>query len=878
MRRTATSVLTPVLLTLVLLVLGGAASGCVSTGASAMATTPTATTASAAPRSEESGASGLEQFAEGKERMEGFVPLLWDDKAGRVFLEIDRFNEELLYVESMAAGIGSNDIGLDRGQLGETQVVEFQRVGKKVLLVAKNNRFRAQTDDALERRSVEEAFAQSVLWGFTVAAENEGEGGKVIVDGTDFVLRDAHNVIGRLARSDQGSYRLDASRSALYPDRIKSFPKNTELEGTLTFTGSPRGGWIRSVTPSPGSVTVRQHHSFIELPPLKGEGAYQPRRFDSRSGFIPTSFLDYSQPISENIIQRYAIRHRLEKVDPRAAMSPAKEPIVYYLDSGTPEPIRSALLEGARWWNQAYTAAGFQDGFRVEMLPADADPLDVRYNVIQWVHRSTRGWSYGSSIVDPRTGEILKGHVSLGSLRVRQDFLIAEALLAPYGENGEVPTAMQEMALARLRQLSAHEVGHTIGLTHNFAASGNGRESVMDYPHPLATLDTSGNVVLSDAYDVGIGNWDKRALVWGYSDFSPDTDEAAALERILVETRAQGLDFISDRDARPRGGAHPSAHLWDNGESAPAELDRLLEIRKVALGRFGERNIRPGTSLSMLEDALVPLYLLHRYQIEGAAKVVGGLDYTYAYRGDEQTPTALIAPSEQLAALDSLLASINPSHLVLPEALLEIMPPKAEGLAKGRENFPSRTGLTFDPLSAAEVASGMAVSMLLEPQRASRLVVNHARDSQQPSLLMVLDRMVDTTWKREGEDGMHGAVDRVVDDVVLDHLQQLAASDRASAQARSQALLVVSELGEWLEANSNVSREERAHRNAAVRSIRQFLENPSIEQPTGQPTAPDGSPIGSGGFGDLSGFASDWSQPAWFSAFGPEPSCSAAGL
>lgn len=788
---------------------------------------------------------GVAAFSKDMVKHDGFVPLLWDEAAGQVYLVIERFDEEFLYVESLAAGIGSNDIGLDRGQLGSQQVVEFRRVGKKVLLVAKNQRYRAQTDDALERRSVEEAFAQSVLWGFTVAAEDDASaGGAVVVDATEFVLRDAHNVVGRLKGTDQGTYRLDSSRSALYPERIKAFPKNTELEGTLTFTGTPSGGWIRSVTPSPDAVTVRQHHSLIELPPLHGPGSYRPRAFDSRSGFIPTSFLDYSQPISENIVQRYALRHRLEKTDSSAAVSDVKEPIVYYLDSGTPEPIRSALLEGAGWWAQAFEAAGFRNAFRVEMLPADADPLDVRYNVIQWVHRSTRGWSYGSSIRDPRTGEILKGHVSLGSLRVRQDFLIAESLLGPYGDSGTVPEAMQEMALARLRQLSAHEIGHTIGLTHNFASSVDGRASVMDYPHPLVTLQSDGTVVLSDAYDVGIGAWDKRALTWGYSQFAPGIDEHQALERILAETQAQGLRFISDRDARPSGGAHPLAHLWDNGASASVELDRLLQVRRAALDRFGERNIRQGTSLSMLENTLVPLYLLHRYQIEGAAKIVGGLDYNYAYRGDEQTPTALLTPGEQYAALDSLLATLQPTQLVLPEKLLQIMPPKAEGLSRGRENFPSRTGLTFDPLSAAEVAATMTVSMLLDPQRASRLVIHHARDAQQPSLLSVLDRLVDSTWKRGGAKGMQAEVKRVVDGVVLDHLQELASSKRASIQARAQALIVLEELADWLKSERSHEREERAHRRLAARSIRLFLDQPDIKQPRSELAAPDGSPIG----------------------------------
>jgi hypothetical protein len=786
-------------------------------------------------------------FAEltaGAQHMPGFLDLYWRDDDGKIYLAlgVDRLDQEMLYIVSLPAGVGSNDIGLDRGQLGETRVVELRRVGPKLLLVQPNHRYRAISDNPDEARAVEQAFAESVLWGFEVAAE---EGGRILVDVTSFLLRDAHGVAERLQQTNQGTYRLEASRSAPYLERTRSFPKNTELEATLTFIGEPKGLLVRTVAPSPDAITVRQHHSFVELP----DDGYVPRRFDPRSGYISASYFDYATPIAEPIDQKLILRHRLQKKDPNAAVSEPIEPIVYYLDRGAPEPIRSALLDGARWWEAAFEAAGFRDAFRVELLPEGADPMDVRYNLIQWVHRSTRGWSYGSSVADPRTGEILKGHVTLGSLRVRQDFLIAEALLAPYEREGEVSPQMEQMALARLRQLSAHEIGHTIGITHNFAASVNDRTSVMDYPHPLAKLRADGSIDLADAYDTGIGEWDVRAVVYGYSEFPAGADEEAELERILRETAAQGLLFLTDEDARPPGGAHPVAHLWDNGSDAAAELERVLDVRAAALRRFSERNVPFGRPLAMLEEALVPLYLFHRYQIEAAAKLVGGLDYSFAVRGDGQVPTAPVPPDAQRRALAALLRTLDASTLTLSPEIVRLIPPRPDGFPRGRENFPGRTGVTFDPLAAADVAASMSLSLLLHPERASRLVDLHARDAGQPSLLEVIDALVDRTWKAAAGSGAAAEVERVVDDAALRHLVALAASTEALPQARNLALLRLAELDRWLEATSGegsgLPAEELAHRRGGRRQLAAFLEHP--EQAPPAPPAlrvPDGPPIG----------------------------------
>src|SRR5258706_1713076 len=488
------------------------------------------------------------------QKLQGYFNLYWDAKQAKLWLEIDKWSTEFLYQSSLPAGIGSNDIGLDRGQLGATRVVRFERSGPKVLLVQENLDFRAITDDAYEKKAVRDSFAESVIWGFAVAAE---DGARVLVDATDFYLRDAHGVTTALRRAKQGSFRLENSRSAIYLANTKNFPLNTEVDATLTFVGDDPGAWVRSVTPDSQAITVREHHSFVQLPPA----GYKPRVYDPRGSFFGITYFDYATPVSEHIAKRFIARHRLEKKDPAAAMSEPVQPIVYYLDRGAPEPIRSALLEGDRWWNQAFEAAGYKDAFRVEPMPEGADPMDLRYNVIQWVHRSTRGWSYGAGVIDPRTGEIIKGHVTLGSLRVRQDFLIAESLLAPYEKGKPVSAKMQEMALARLRQLAAHEVGHTLGLMHKYSASTGNRSSVMDYPPPVAKLAADGTIDLSDAYVKGIGEWDKVSITFGYQDFPAGTDERAALNKILLDGYGRGLRVLTDQDARPAGSSSSVAHL-----------------------------------------------------------------------------------------------------------------------------------------------------------------------------------------------------------------------------------------------------------------------------------------------------------------------------
>ncbi len=766
------------------------------------------------------------------ETYKGFFDFYYEEAQDKIYLEVKHLNQEFLYVNSIATGVGSNDIGLDRGQLGRERIVKFEKAGNKLLLIQPNQNYRAITDNDLEKKSIEQAFAKSVLYGFKIEEETNGN---YIIDITPFLMEDAHGVSATLKRKKEGSYQLDKSKSALSLERTKAFPKNIEFEVLLTFKGTPTGKHLRTVSPTASLVSVIQHHSFIELP----DNNYKMREFDVRSGAISMSFLDYATPIQEPIKKRYIIRHRLEKKNPNAQVSEAKEPIIYYLDPGTPEPVRSALLDGARWWNDAYEAIGFKDAFQVKMLPANVDPMDCRYNVIQWVHRSTRGWSYGGSVIDPRTGEIIKGHVSLGSLRIRQDFMIAQALLnKPFAERDDNYQPMLDMALARIRQLSAHEVGHTIGFAHNFAASTNGRASVMDYPHPTVKL-TNGEIDLSDAYAVGIGEWDKVTVAYSYSEFENNSNEKEELNKILKAATFAGHQFISDSDARAKGGAHAYAHLWDNGKSASEELNNVLEVRQKAIANFSEDNIRQNEPYSVLEDVFVPLYFFHRYQTEATAKVIGGLDYNYAIKGDGQTIVNPVDVKTQKEALDAILKTISAKTLAIPKDKLKLFPPRAYTYNRGRESFSSKTGVAFDAMSAAVTASDMTLSLLLHPQRANRMIQQKSLDAKQLGLEDMLNTLIDNSFNKTHDDTYLDEIQQMINLNVLKYLMNLAANDQSFFQVKALANKAIRDITiKSLTTND-------AYKMQYNQMIVQFNDNPKEFKLPSAPKIPDGSPIGS---------------------------------
>jgi hypothetical protein len=777
------------------------------------------------------------QFLEKKKDLvpfEGYFNFHYSDSLGEIYLEVPkiRLNKEFLYVHSLRTGLGSNDIGLDRGQLGDQAVVKFVKSGNKLLLLQPNLKYRATTNNDLERKSIEEAFARSVLFGFPI---KETKDDVYIIDLSPFLQLDAHGVARRLKSNKEGTYKLDKARSSLWMERTKAFPENVEFEALLTYVGEPAGRNLRSVAPDVYSVSVIQHHSFVKLP----DDAYTPRAFDPRSGSFSITYQDYSAPIWEPITKRLITRHRLEKKDPTAAISEAIEPIIYYLDPGTPEPVRSALLEGASWWDQAFETIGYKNAFQVKLLPEDADPMDVRYNVIQWVHRSTRGWSYGGSIIDPRTGEILKGHVSLGSLRIRQDFMIAQALSnKPFAQRDDNHQQMLSMALARIRQLSAHEVGHTLGFAHNFAASANNRASVMDYPHPQ--LDLLGNTInFANAYATGIGDWDKVTVAYSYSDVPVGVNETTYLNSILESAFASGLRYITDSDARAQGGAHATAHLWDNGRNASEELQNVLALRKVAIANFSEDNIRTGEAYSVLEDVFVPLYFYHRYQTEAAVKLIGGMEYDYSVKGYNSNMPEFLPKQIQQQALNAIMQTLEAETLMIPESKLKLFPPRAYGYARNRESFRSNTGVAFDPLGATATASEMTLKMLLHPERANRLIQQKTLHPNNFGLNDVLETLRSKFDIEASENHYLEEVNKTVRWNILQQLMILSNHPKAIPQVKAISDTAIIDIA------AELKKERDAFSELIKKEIREFREHPEKYKPDLSPKIPDGSPIGS---------------------------------
>ena len=772
----------------------------------------------------------------------GFFNFSYDQSNDKIFLKVDKIDHEFLYVSSLTTGVGSNDIGLDRGQLGSERLVKFIKRGNKLLLVQPNLYYRAETENLSEKKSVDQAFAKSVLFGFEIIDKYEDS---YKIDFTPFLKYDRHGVAKTLKNKNQGLYSVDLSKSSIEMFNTKAFPRNVEFEALLTFSGDAKGNLVRSVVPDPNNITVTQHHSFIQLP----DNDYQPRKFDPRSGAIFIEFMDYSRPVDQEMVKKYIIRHRLKKKNPSLTVSEPIEPIIYYLDPGTPEPVKSALIDGASWWNEAYESIGFKNAFQVKVLPENIDPMDCRYNVIQWVHRSTRGWSYGASVVDPRTGEIIKGHVSLGSLRIRQDYMIAQALSKDPFKNKSNNEKMLDLALSRIRQLSAHEIGHTLGFAHNFAASTNNRSSVMDYPHPLIEIKDN-EIYLNNAYDSGIGEWDKITVAYSYSEFNGNQNEEMELNNILNNATAKGYRFISDYDARSLDGSHAFAHLWDNGDVAYEGLDDVINIRRKAIQNFSEFNVPKGSPSSVLEDVFVPLYFFHRYQTEAASKIIAGMDYNYSLTGSNQSQFSYLDKSTQLNALSSVMKTLEADFLAIPKEKLELFPPRAFGYPRTRESFKSNLGPAFDPFSASETSADMTLSLILRPKRLNRLIYQHALDNSNLSLDELYDYISKKTIFLKNssdssrDDSYLNEIQHIVNLTLLKRIFSVINDETSSFQVKSISNDFLKKLSRELSSKKNRNLKLSKYTDHYLKMIRDFERNPKAYKVKVPLKIPDGSPIG----------------------------------
>lgn len=791
-----------------------------------------------------------DKATEGLTARGGLATVYTDTAKGKVYLALPApdaqgISARYIYVGYLGAGLGSNPMGLDRGAGSKQQILAFKRTAGKVIAIAENHDFRATADNVAEQMSVQKAFAQSALWAGDIVAE-EPETGRLLVDITSFLLRDTMNVAARLKARDQGSFKMSKELSFVDAGATLVFPRNMEFDATVTFTSDKPGREVIGTTPVASNVTLVAHTSFVALP----EDGYKTRLFDERAAQLTASYVDMSSPLGGGVVTRLAARFRLEKTDPSAVKSRVKNPIVFYVDNAAPEPIRSALVEGANWWQAAFEAAGFIDAYRVEVLPEGAHPQDVRYNVINWVHRATRGWSYGASVRDPRTGEIIRGYVLLGSLRVRQDIKILEGLAGTQASGTGSADDPIELALDRIRQLAAHEVGHSLGFAHNMAASTYmNRGSVMDYPAPLVHA-SGGKLDFSDAYSVGIGPWDKWTVTALYREYQSDEAEKAGMKALIKEADAKGMIFVKDEHSRSISSGHWKGSLWDNGTEPVAGLQEVIAVRKIALGKFGMNVLKEGERISALQDKIVPIYLYHRYQVQAAAKVIGGMDYAYSLKGDGRQPSKMLSAAKQQAALNIMLQTLEPEFLDLREELLSLLSPigSSDGDAQFRlESFGSATTPAFDHLQAAAIAADITLDALLHPARADRLVSFKARDDSQLGLQRVLDGLINDSFKQGRDSARHAPLRRIVQERVVAAIIKLASNEATSNDVRVISAYRLNDLAVWLEKSRGREGLSRQHFLNLAATIRRF--NARRVQPVSvtpaAPTTPPGSPIGS---------------------------------
>ncbi len=800
---------------------------------------------------QDSNSKSIREYTKDLEKQDGYFPLYWDQKQGSLLIEINRFEEDFLYLPSLSTGLGINQLRLDRGMIGDEKVARFKRVGPKVLLELQNIGFRANTDNLALKRSVEESFSTSVIASFKVIAEQKGG---VLIDATPFFLTDAMAVRARLKRAEQGDFKLDAQRSAIYLPRTKAFPENTEVEASLTFTSENPGQLIRRHAADGRAITLRVHHSFVKLP----DDAYKPRKFDPRMGVFPVRFFDYAKSFDEDYVTRYIARHRLLKRNPDQEMSEPVEPVVYYLDAAIPEPYRTTFKEGAMWWNDVFGAAGFRNAFRVEDMPPDMDPLDARYNVIQWVHRTEAGSSIGPSFVDPRTGEIIKAAVRMDSHRSLVNFDIYagvrpalsndmdnNCLFAPPGPGAWIAkfdgaVTAEEFTMARRRQHSAHEVGHTLGLAHNFVAASYGRASVMDYPAPLILLKDDA-LDIKEAYRNGPGAYDSLVVRYAYTQF-PDDEEDAGLKAIIDEGLRKGIKFITNPDASLLS-SYPEASTWINGSDPIEELERVMAVRRFLLDKFDAQAIAPGEPMASLSKRFTRVYLHHYFTLLATIKAVGGMEFRYAVNGDGVPPTKMVEPSRQRRALELLVRALQPDQLAIPERVLNLLAPRPFGYQRDPLAFTSPAAPAFDQVSTARTLATTVVSGILTPSRAARLIAFADRNPNNPALEEVLTRLIDGTWGTPTPK-KHAVLKRAVERVMVDELIRLVTDPSATIEVRAGVEWGIRQIEQLASQRQSVSPGEEAHKEMVLADISRFLSRSYVDVSTTDPVPTPRMPLG----------------------------------
>jgi hypothetical protein len=739
----------------------------------------------------------------------------------------DGVSARYIYLTQLGSGLGSAPIGLDRASASDTRILVFRRIGKKVAAEVENSKFIASSGDPDEKHAVDTSFATSTLWMGDVL--NTAKDGSYTVDLSGFLARDDLGIPQAIKRGGGGDFKFVPELSAADSNFVKVFPKNAEFAAKLTFRSDEPKPEVTNIV-NGNTLTLVLRHSLIALP----EPGYVTRS-DPYGYTIGVQKVDFSAPLGAPIVTDLARRFRLEKVDPAAPRSPVKKPIVFYIDRSAPEPVRTALEQGVSWWNDAFTAAGFQNAFKVGVLPEGADPLDVRYNVVNWIDRATRGWSYGQPIADPRTGEIIKGSVLLGSLRTRQDLIIFQALVgAGLTGTGDANDPIAA-ALARIRQLGAHEVGHALGLAHNFAASTQGRYSVMDYPGPRVTLDANGAPSLRDAYGVGVGPWDRFMIKWLYAK----TDAEA--RPILAQARTEGLRFVADNDARPVSAGQPLGSLWDDGADPIAELRRVVAVRRAALERFGTGALPAGESLADLRRAFVPIWLIDRYQVEAASKSLGGVDFPYSVNGEDAV-ARVVPGSAQWAALYALLDTLAPAELTVPGRLNSLLSSGFGGDDDRQtqiEIIPTAGGPVFDPLKATEVGAVQTLDSLLAPERLNRLEGQHSADASVPAPSQLFDMLLGRTLPQTGtEVGRRIATMSILALARVQHNATLSPTIAMELAGR------LDRLADQLERQRGQAAEQDWARGlAALLKDRQALDK-ALADPARLPQVPPGMPIG----------------------------------